>query len=290
MPLQSSSILDYTTFIERPWKLFFEIEWSDSALRDYFKAHHINDSCPFCQARIDIVYELTTDLYDDVSHLIVRSCEGCGWWFSSILSEDEGYYKATLTPILRSFDVDSVTIPTKTLEIELRKRPKILHSLNPKKFEELVQSVFKDFFETDVRLVGRTGDGGIDLIFCDGETPFAVQVKRRQSPDAVENVSLIREFIGAMLLKKYSNGLLVSTAKNFSKGSKEASQKAIELGIIDRFELINRDRFIEIFRLKRKKVNWPWEQVYKDFLSGKEITSSQMKVTINKSNTSKPYN
>jgi len=283
MACKSNTILDYTTFIERPCKLYFEIEWSDLALRDYFMTRNVDDSCPFCQSRVDVVYELTTDLYDDVSHLIVRSCEGCGWWFSSILSEDYGYYRATLTPILKSFDLDSITVPIKTLEIELRKRPEIVHSLNPTKFEELVQSIFSDFYETDVSLVGRTGDGGIDLIFCDGNTPFAVQVKRRQSPNSTENVRLVREFIGAMLLKEYRNGLLVSTAKSSSKGSKDSSKKAIELGVIDQFELIDRDKFFEIFRLRRKKVDWPFEQVFKDFLSGKEISSSRMKVTINKS-------
>jgi hypothetical protein len=33
-------------------------------------------------------------------------------------------------------------------------------------------------------VIGRPGDGGIDIVFVNGEHPFAVQVKRRESPES----------------------------------------------------------------------------------------------------------
>lgn len=47
--------------------------------------------------------------------------------------------------------------------------------------EELVASVFRDFYECEVEVVGKSNDGGVDVIVIDSDNPIMVQVKRRRN-------------------------------------------------------------------------------------------------------------
>jgi hypothetical protein len=67
---------------------------------------------------------------------------------------------------------------------ELRARPTILREIHPERLEALVADVLRDHFCAEVEVIDRPGDGGIDLVFVNGEHPFAVQVKRRESPES----------------------------------------------------------------------------------------------------------
>jgi len=70
--------------------------------------------------------------------------------------------------------------------MELASRPEILPRIEPPKFEHLVADVLKDrWAPCDVKLVGGTGDGGIDVILIMGESEeYLVQVKRIDSRSA----------------------------------------------------------------------------------------------------------
>lgn len=136
--------------------------------------------------------------------------------------------------MLRKFDISDGQLPLELLKKELVKRPRIVYDIHSKKFEELVGSVFSDFYETTVRLIGRRGDKGIDLIYLDGPNPIALQVKRRQDPHKVEQVALVREFLGAMLTEGFNHGTIVTTAQRFSKGSYETRDKAVGKGVVQR--------------------------------------------------------
>jgi hypothetical protein len=45
--------------------------------------------------------------------------------------------------------------------------------------EELVASVLPEHFACTAHVVGKTNDGGVDLILIDADEPIIVQVKRR---------------------------------------------------------------------------------------------------------------
>ena len=49
--------------------------------------------------------------------------------------------------------------------MELLKRPTILYDIHHRKFEELVADVLRDYFLVEVSIVGKTDDGGVDLLY-----------------------------------------------------------------------------------------------------------------------------
>jgi len=113
--------------------------------------------------------------------------------------------------------------------------------------ETLVQSVLSDFYPgCEVYRCGSVADGGIDLLLVLSDEPIAVQVKRRTNSDSVEPVSSIRDFLGACQLQEYDSALYVTTADHYStgqRGAQAAAAKAVELGKMKRFDLIDRDKF-----------------------------------------------
>jgi HJR/Mrr/RecB family endonuclease len=92
---------------------------------------------------------------------------------------------------------------------------------------------------------------------------FAVQVKRRESPEAKEGASLVREFLGACVLSGHRNAKIVTTAGDYTEGAKVTAQKAIQCLAVDSYDLIARDRFIELFRYTSLAYKYPWTEIAK---------------------------
>jgi hypothetical protein len=74
-------------------------------------------------------------------------------------------------------------------------------------------------------------------------------------------VSLIREFLGACVLSGHRNAKIVTTAQGFTKGAHDTSNKAVEGQFMDSFELINRDKFLDIFQYSNFSFKYPWTAV-----------------------------
>ena len=275
-----SEIIDYTHPVEIPVINLSDIKWKEPGLA---KIYRDNSKCPYCAYQLHVVLEMTEDKLDDKIHYILRSCRACGWWYSVAVCEDLGYYSGYIVPIIRKFIVDNLDLPISALEMELQRKPDVLNYIHPRKLEELVQSVFSDYFKTEVTLIGKSGDGGIDLLFCEGENPVAVQVKRRSKKDTAEGVSVVREFIGAMLLKGIRSGIFVSTADRFSYPAKTAARTGADKGIVQELKLIDAKSFWGMFQLKSKRANFPWEQVYYNLAVGKYPKSSFISVDRNHS-------
>ena len=117
--------------------------------------------------------------------------------------------------------------------------------------EELVGSVFRDFFSCEVVHCGRSHDGGIDLLLIQGDTTIPIQVKRRVRPDAVELVSTVREMFSVLFRDGFRHGKVVSTAKRFSRGSLDEVEKVLANNRCESFELINLDAFLSMLDLHR---------------------------------------
>jgi restriction endonuclease Mrr len=125
--------------------------------------------------------------------------------------------------------------------------------------EKLVQSVFREHYSCDVEHVGRSHDGGIDLILVNADSPTVVQVKRRKSLDHIEGVAGIREFLGATILQNGKNCIYVSTSKKFSEPAIEAAQQAIKVGAVESYELFDFDRFCDVLKLTTEVDPAPWK-------------------------------
>jgi len=142
----------------------------------------------------------------------------------------------------------------------LRRDRSLWHTVDPTRFETFVAAVFRaNHRQAEVRHVGRSGDGGVDVVYIDdNERQSLIQVKRRARATAVERVGTIRNLPGAMLLKKSKYGIVVSTADHFAYQSHRAVAEALGLGytvnLLDRGLL---DRMLQPLVLRRK----PWRQI-----------------------------
>lgn len=115
--------------------------------------------------------------------------------------------------------------------------------------EKLVQSVFSDFFDCEVTHVGRSGDGGIDLILVNSDSPVVVQVRRRKKLKITEGVRYIREFLGAALVNKNKNLIYVSTCSKFSDKAEEAALAYVDNGQVESYKLYDFERFRDVLKL-----------------------------------------
>lgn len=134
---------------------------------------------------------------------------------------------------LREFDVHFPNSCNSELASFIRRNPSILHSCNPKSLEKLVADIFRaNYAQTEVIHVGKPDDGGVDVLLVDSDRQqWLIQVKRRESPKKSEGVSTIRNMLGTMLLEKSLNGIVVSTANQFSLRARQATVKAGEIGM-----------------------------------------------------------
>ncbi|MDM8161479.1 restriction endonuclease [Labilibaculum sp. K2S] len=83
--------------------------------------------------------------------------------------------------ILRSFEISSNEVPILSLRTYLTQQNEKIFEIHHRKMEELVASVFREYFACEVKIVGKSCDGGIDLILIMSDNPILVQVKRRKT-------------------------------------------------------------------------------------------------------------
>lgn len=187
----------------------------------------------------------------------VKSCGGCGWWFCEEMQtpvggepdtdfSDEEWGCTFVEGILQKFRVDDLAIPVQILRDYIHKKPGMLHDLHPRKFEELVASILRDFFDCEVTLTGQTADGGVDVYLVHGDRKYLVQAKRRSSRDATEGVQVVRELAGVLLISGETRGVVVSTAARFSRAAhREASSPHLNaLGYS--IDLLNGRRLLDV--------------------------------------------
>ncbi|SEV83083.1 restriction endonuclease [[Clostridium] fimetarium] len=279
----SKIILDYSDFYEDNYEFdkngnkekmnIISIKEPDSK-KQFFRKRGF---CPFCKIQIPDVY---TNIYcrtmgvEMWSHIDIWECPECGWWeFYKRFSEEEDWIDKVVIKrwdtirhaIIKKYDVSDKDLPIKALMKELEKRKDILYDIDPYKLEEVGQHVFSSYYNCEVKHVGKTGDGGVDLLLVKSDEPILVQVKRRQSPEHVELVSPIREFVGAMYLKNAKKGIFLSTAKSFSRGAKEIRKQVITERKFNYFELVNFEEFISMIDVTKTGIEKPWMGLVKEF-------------------------
>ncbi len=261
-------ILDYSQFIEGQRHENFG--GSSAGTPEIFYKRH--DYCPFCQCEIPNVYfdeDSRSYSFEDGTRYTTSAwaCPICGWWNLEHICRNYNDSLSLLTShivrysILRSFEVFDAHIPVKLLEEYINKKdPSLIYKIHPTKMEELVCSVFSDFYNCEVKHCGRSHDGGIDLFLILSDKMLPVQVKRRSKKNSVESVSTVREFLGAIQLKKLTAGSIVTTADHYSKEAKKAAADASELRLVDKIELIDIKSFLSMLSLVQKTSIAHWEK------------------------------
>jgi restriction endonuclease Mrr len=123
---------------------------------------------------------------------------------------------------------------------ELLLQERAFRNMEPIAFERFVQTVLRHYFDCEVQHVGKSHDGGIDLLMVtrdEGLVP--VQIKRRAYDGAVEGVAVIREFLGAMVTEGYRSGVFVSSAPTFSRRAHNSSISNAKSAMTYRIRLLD---------------------------------------------------
>ncbi len=128
----------------------------------------------------------------------------------------------------------AVTSPFLFTNIELEvlayfgRYPELLYSLPPRKFEELVASVFlKNGF--DVELTPETRDGGIDIVAVQkngfaGSTLHLIECKR-YLPENKVGIGIVQRMIGVVEQHRATRGIIVTTS-SFSREARICAQSS----------------------------------------------------------------
>ena len=266
------TILDYTSSYDEEKSYMDRGDWSAAIHSESEFFRDAGDSCKYCGTEMDRPIDSRKLLsYPNDGHIAhVLSCPKCGWWhyfrwYSGYCGDGEwGVREEWRFGVLRKFDTDSIQTPLNALRIALNDRPTMLHEIHPKKMEQLVGSVFRDYLDCEVVHVGKTSDGGIDLILIDGSEQQVIQVKRRSNPKSNEGVGVLREFIGAMVLDERRKGVFVTTAGGYTRGANKAARRAQTLGVVVQLDLIDVHRFVKMLRATHAKTELPWQIALKD--------------------------
>lgn len=266
-------ILDYSEYIKRAGSHGVVNFKSSDYNVDLFNEDSI---CPFCKRKIGrIVYQKQKSdtpewLFGTFNQMeYVVQCPDCGWWeyryknqSDAILDRIRASDLKIVTSVLKKYEDSSKTVPIQMLNKYIFDHPDKIYGISDKKMEELVQSVFSNYYKCHVELVGKSHDGGKDLILVDSNTPSFVQVKRRMSPTKVEAVLGIRELLGATILSDNAKScIFVTTADHFSKPAQTAAQKAVEKHLVEKFELIDCKSFLNMMTLTRDLVVDIWKSL-----------------------------
>ncbi len=198
----------------------------------------------------------------------VKDCTLCGWWqlhaqdgwcneAGYIFGIDSALLSAILLPL------NSVNSgPLYALRDHLHRHPERIGAVHPQKMEHLVADVFKEYFDCEVKHVGCSGDGGIDLLIVRGNEIFAVQVKRREVRDRAERVSTVRELVGAMIPYGLSKGKVVTTAERFGPSARryvdDLRRKRFDI------ELVDCDAFLGMLNCVHQNSLRPWIMALQD--------------------------
>lgn len=62
---------------------------------------------------------------------------------------------------------DSLSVPIEVLNDYIYKNPEKIIHIHDKKMEELVGSVFSSFYNCEAKIVGKSSDGGVDVILVE---------------------------------------------------------------------------------------------------------------------------
>lgn len=238
-------------------QILSKYDYIEGGINDHDSRWILHRNCTICSNPLTpILAESSTDIYyKEDFRWLMGVCFNCGWWWTSILPEhsySRAYWKSGVL-----FKLDNAPTLLENGIFEITKNTSKLFQMNPTKFEQFVGGILSEHLDCQVVHTGKSNDGGIDLMLMDSEKGIIpIQVKRREKPNSKETVSLIREFRGAFLYRDYKQGMIVTTAGDFTKQAKhEATPKDIATNF-QGIELINCKKLLEIMNLLTSSENY----------------------------------
>lgn len=218
--------------------------------------------CPFCHNKLkkpicESKKEVTSNPPPWPNHheyrtLHVEVCPICGWWKAQHISEwhnpgESCYDLYQGGASLKELDISDLTIPIQEIQNYLVAKYEDRFKVHPKRFEEIVGSVFNNLGYSAI-VTGYSGDDGIDVILDSGRETIGVQVKRYKNKIEVEQ---IRSLAGALVLNGMTKGVFVTTS-SFQSGVESTVEKYKEKDY--RIELHDADRFFAALSISQREM------------------------------------
>jgi restriction system protein len=240
-----------------------------------------NSCCPYCKSRLIVTeiedywpvsdeqilqaHQETVEGYKDIHNLedcyldlrldtqdiIVRVhyCWTCGWWRLlkqvCICAREWQIWDIQFrcAGILKEMNNPDINLPLEEVRSFLIRNYKHRQTINPRRFEEVVASVFRSLGYATL-VTAYSNDGGIDIILQTTDNiEIGVQVKNSKNSIKVDQ---IREFVGALLLGDIPKGIFVTTSR-FQKGVNKLANNAALRGIP--IELFDAQRFYDALKI-----------------------------------------
>jgi hypothetical protein len=221
-----------------------------------------------------------TEDYDPEHYLdfseTLHCCPQCGWWALEseshcnieYVGDGGGYFQNSyrlISAVSRRYDLSRSDIPIQELRRWLKKHPDHVAHVDPFLFEKLMADCFSDFYK-DARVfhIGGRRDKGIDLkIVGNDDEQIIVQIKNRKKRISAEGVSAVRELNGVLFREGVPRGIVVTTARRFTKDAFAETRLnwALPPGApFDRYrvELFARSDVIDLLNLQTQRHPEPW--------------------------------
>jgi len=197
-------------------------------------------------------------------------CRHCGWWTAYRVHQGDHPRTAHLYECydglvgsLKEFDPADISVPIEDVRRYLQINKDRVYDLNPRTFEEVVGSVFKDH-GWQVKVTAYTGDDGLDVILTDGTRTVGVQVKKNDKKRKVE-AEQIRALAGALMLNGITEGVFVTTS-SYRKGAIVTAERYGKQGYPVR--LLDCKRFFEALEIAQlRSFSLDTETLWKRILS-----------------------
>ncbi len=123
----------------------------------------------------------------------------------------------------------------------IAKNPNFLHTMNPRKFEELVGQIFIDY-GWQIDITAKTRDGGYDILAIRRNSPTDLKIlieAKRYAPDHAVGVPIVRSLYGIRTLNKASQ-VVLATSSYVSRDAKKEFERVVpwELDFLEREEIL----------------------------------------------------
>lgn len=197
-------------------------------------------------------------------------CPQCGWWTVYRIHQGEFPRTAGIAEshsgnigCLKELDLTDISIPLNEIRQYLLAKRESVYDVHPRRFEEIVSSVFSNL-GWNARVTAYSGDDGIDVIL-DGpcNCTVGVQVKRNKKERKVE-AEQIRSLAGALLLGGHTRGVFVTTS-SFRSGAIEVAEKSSAIGYP--IELIDAERFFQALGISQIKSFKPDQELLISYIT-----------------------
>lgn len=227
--------------------------------------------CAFCRGPMQTVVsekwrgEINRDSV--FTKLEVRLCRICGWWLltgtAPMIGPEGGMLdQKQLIGLAKRYKISAFDAPLEELRRFLEKHPENLAHVNPTRFEMLLRDCIEDAYAPcKVFHVGGTGDGGIDLKMVTlDEEEYLIQVKRRSDLTKREGVRVVRELNGVLFRENRAKGIIVTTAKGFTKAAEKERQVKTPTEQRYEMQLLSYSDILNMLNSRRVAAPNPWDK------------------------------